>query len=83
MYRRSNKPNEAIEAFDKAIAIDPQHPTARFNKGVVLLFDIKDKEAGLSVWQELVNMNPAATAPDGKLVSEIIATLQAQDETAK
>ncbi len=83
MYRRSNRPDDAIAAFNKAIAIDPSHPTSRFNKGVVLLFDKKDKEAGLAVWQELVDINPEATAPDGKLVSEIIATLRAKDEAAK
>ncbi len=83
MYRRSNRPDDAIDAFNKAIAIDPSHPTSRFNKGVVFLFDKKDKEAGLAVWQELVDINPEATAPDGKLVSEIIATLRAKDEAAK
>lgn len=83
MYRRNNQPNEALEAFNKAIAIDPTHPTPRFNKGIVFLFDLKDKEAGLAVWQELVDINPEATAPDGKLVSEVIAAMRAEDQTLK
>lgn len=83
MYRRSKQPNKAIESFDKAIAIEPSHPTARFNKGVVLIFDMNDREGGLAVWQELVDINPAATAPDGSLVSEIIVKMRAEDTTAK
>jgi tetratricopeptide (TPR) repeat protein len=83
MYRRNNQPNEAINTFDKAIAIDPSHPTPRFNKGVVFLFDLKDKEAGLAVWQELVDINPGATAPDGKLVSEVITAMRTEDQTLK
>ncbi|MBC8317894.1 MAG: tetratricopeptide repeat protein [Desulfobulbaceae bacterium] len=83
MYRRNNQPNEAISAFDRAIAIDPSHTTPRFNKGVVFLFDLKDQDAGLAIWQELVDVNPGATAPDGKLVSEIIATMRAEDTPLK
>ena len=83
MYRRNKQPNEALAAFNKAIAIDPSHPTPRFNKGVVFLFDLKDKEAGLAIWQELVDVNPEATAPDGKLVSEIIAAMRTEDQPLK
>ena len=73
MYRRSGKPDKAIECFDRAIAIDPKHDTPYFNKGIVQIFDLKDVEAGLASWEELVRINPGAMAPNGQPVSALIA----------
>lgn len=76
MYRRVGRPDQAIASFDKAIGINGRHEIARFNKGVVLFFDIKDKDGGLAAWRELVAINPMATAPNGQMVSEIIKEVQ-------
>jgi len=78
MYRRAGKPDMAIASFDKAIAINAKHDTARFNKGVVLIYDLNDKAGGLAAWQELVAINPMATAPNGQMVSEVIKEIQQQ-----
>jgi cytochrome c-type biogenesis protein CcmH/NrfG len=72
MYRRSGNPTEAVRAFNKAIQINPRHQQARFNKGIVLMYDLNDRKGALQAWQELVNINPEARAPNGQLVKELI-----------
>ncbi|HSR36698.1 MAG TPA: tetratricopeptide repeat protein [Desulfurivibrionaceae bacterium] len=76
MYRSNKEPKKAIESFDKAIAVDPKHETARFNRGVVLLNDLKDKEGAIKSWEELVAINPLAAGPNGQPVKEILADLK-------
>lgn len=73
MYRRSKQPQKAIENFDKAVAADASHEIARFNKGIVLLHDLNDTPGALAAWQELVDINPNAKAPNGQTVKELIA----------
>jgi len=75
MYRRNGQPDKGLEAFDRAIAVDPRHEQARFNKGVVLRYDMNDRDGAVKVWEELIKINPNATAPNGQLVSEVINTL--------
>ena len=78
MYRSNNEPKKAIESFDKAIAVNPRHETARFNKGVVLLYDLKDKEGAIKNWEELVAINPMAAGPNGQQVAAMLAELKGQ-----
>jgi len=72
MYRRNGQPKEAVEAFDRAIRIDPRHEVSRFNKGVVLLHDLNDREGAIRVWEELVAMNPAAVTPGGQPLKDLL-----------
>lgn len=65
MYRESGQPERALECFDRAMQAAPSHEQARFNKGVVLLFDLHRHAEAKAVWQELLRLNPRATAPDG------------------
>ncbi len=76
MYRRNKQPQKAIEAFDKAISIDPSFETARFNKGIVLLHDLNDVPGGIKAWEELVKMNPMAMAPNGESVDSLIQRMK-------
>ena len=78
MYRRNKQPQKAIEAFDKAIAMDPSFETARFNKGIVLLHDLNDMAGGLKAWEDLVEANPLAMAPNGESVDAIIQRMKNQ-----
>ncbi len=78
MYRRDGRPQKAIESFNKALKANSSHETAYFNKGIVYLYDLKDKAAALKSWQDLVKINPIATAPNGQLVKEIIDELKAE-----
>jgi cytochrome c-type biogenesis protein CcmH/NrfG len=75
MYRRNGQPQKALEAFDRAIAVDPRHEQSRFNKGIVLRYDMNDREGAVKAWEEVIRINPSATAPNGQLVSEAIKTL--------
>ena len=73
MYRRSGQPEKAVEAFDRAMSASPDHEVSRFNKGIVLLHDLKDTRGAIAVWEELVGINPLAMAPNGQSVEELIA----------
>ena len=75
MYRRNGQPDKGLEAFDKAITVDPRHEQARFNKGIVLRYDMNDRDGAMKIWEELITINPNATAPNGQLVSEVIKDL--------
>ena len=75
MYRRSRQPEKALAAFDQAMSIAPNHEQSRFNKGVVLRYDLNDREGALKAWEELLKINPNALAPNGMPVSEAIKEL--------
>jgi cytochrome c-type biogenesis protein CcmH/NrfG len=75
MYRRMGNPQEAIRSFDKAMQVNPAHQQSRFNKGVVLLNDLKDRPCAVSAWKELLKINPTATTPNGRPISELINEL--------
>ena len=75
MYRRSRQPEKALAAFDQAMSIAPNHEQSRFNKGVVLRYDLNDREGALKAWEELLKINPNALAPNGIPVSEAIKEL--------
>lgn len=76
MYRRAGDFRQAIASFDRAIKVNGKHETARFNKGIVLFYDLKDQPGAIAAWQELVGLNPMATAPNGQLVSELLKEIQ-------
>jgi len=76
MYRRNGQPDLALASFDKAIAAAPNHEQARFNKGVVLMFDKKDEAGALKIWEELLTINPMAAAPNGQSLKDLIAEIR-------
>lgn len=72
MYRRSARPRKAIEYFDKAIAVDPRHENARLNKGLVLIYDLKDRNGAIRTWEELLEINPLAMAGNDQSVDQLL-----------
>ncbi|MEN8246617.1 MAG: tetratricopeptide repeat protein [Thermodesulfobacteriota bacterium] len=72
MYRRSGNPKKAVEMFDRVIELDPKQENARFNKGIVLLHDLKNQEGAVAAWEGLLEINPVAIAPNGQSVDELI-----------
>lgn len=78
MYRRAGQPQQAVEAFDKAAKIDPKQEQALFNKGVVLLGDLLDKDGAIKAWEKLLALNPAAKAPNGQSLKELVEQIKAE-----
>ena len=72
MYRKSGQPDEAIKAFDRARSLDPSHTMSRYNKGVVLLHDLSDRDGAVAVWEELLEIEPNAVGPGGVSVKELV-----------
>jgi cytochrome c-type biogenesis protein CcmH/NrfG len=72
MYRRSGNPKQAVECFDRALSLKADHETALFNKGVVLMHDLKDAPAAVQAWEKLVQINPDAKMPDGRSVKSMV-----------
>jgi len=78
MYRRSKQPQKAIESFNKAIQMDPVHEPARFNKGIVLLYDLNKPTDAIASWEELLKINPQARTGNGESIRDFINNIKAQ-----
>lgn len=76
MYRRNSQFVQALDAFNKAATLSPRHEQSLFNKGIVLLYDMKDKEAALEAWRELEKINPLFVAPNGRNIKELIDSVK-------
>lgn len=76
MYRSNRQFKEAIAAFDRASALNPALEQSYFNKGIVLIYDLGDKPAGIAAWQKAVSLNPEAKAPNGQLVKDMLNSLK-------
>ncbi|SDP67612.1 tetratricopeptide repeat protein [Desulforhopalus singaporensis] len=72
MYRRTNQPAKAVEYFDKAIAMDPVHMPSRFNKGIVLFYDLDDPEGAIGSWESLLQIDPEAKTSSGEPLGQFI-----------
>jgi len=76
MYRELGEYDKAVTSFRRASSVNPRHENAMFNEGVVLYFDLKRKDDAMKAWQRLLAVNPAARAPDGQSVSDVIRNLR-------
>ena len=72
------RPEDAIKAFDQAIAADPKHEVSRMNKGIVLLHDLNDFDGAIRAWEGLLEVNPIATAPNGVSIDSMVVQLKKQ-----
>ena len=76
MYRRAGDSEKAVEAFDRALAVNATHEIALFNKGVVLMHDLQDQQGALKAWETLIRINPAWQTPGGQSVKELVDELK-------
>jgi cytochrome c-type biogenesis protein CcmH/NrfG len=76
MQREAGQPQQALASFDAALKLNPRHEHALYNKGVVLLHDTGDKAGAAKAWAQLVEINPEAKTPDGRLLSGIVTELK-------
>jgi len=72
MFRRGGKAKKALEAFDRAMNIDPTHEISRFNKGIVLYYDLKDVPGALAAWEALLAINPTIKSPTGEPLQQLV-----------
>jgi cytochrome c-type biogenesis protein CcmH/NrfG len=72
MHRSLGEFQKALDAFAKAIAVDPRHETARMNTGIVLLYDLGDRDGAIAAWQDLVRINPQAVNANGTPIADIL-----------
>jgi len=76
MYRRDKQPFEALAAFNKAADLDPRHEQSRFNKGIVLMHDLDDREGAIKAWGELLKVNPSAQTSNGQPIKQLVESLK-------
>lgn len=72
MYRRTKQPEKAIESFNQAIKKDPGHLPSRFNKGIVLMYDLNDPQAAIESWEELLKIDPEAKTANGQHIHDFV-----------
>lgn len=77
MYRQTQQPEKAVQSFDRAIQEQPGHQTALFNKGIVLFFDLDDRDGAVAAWESLLRINPQAQTPDGKPLRDLVERIKA------
>lgn len=73
-YRSSGRSDMAIKEYKKALEINPNHPMAHKNLGVVLVYDMKDKNNGLKEFEKYIQLSP--NAPDAPGVRQEIEKLK-------
>jgi cytochrome c-type biogenesis protein CcmH/NrfG len=78
MYRRVGQFDQALTSFNRAIELDPALPQPRFNKGIVLMFDLNRQAEALQTWENLLQIDPNATAPNGQPLREIVESYRQQ-----
>lgn len=83
MYRRTKQPEKAIEFFDQAIKLDPRHLPSRFNKGIVLMYDLNDPTGAIAAWDELLAINPEAKTASGEPIREFVEKIKADQAKNK
>jgi lipoprotein NlpI len=76
MYRRIGEYSKALSAFERAIAEDPAHQMSRFNRGIVLFYDLEDRIGAFQAWDELAKMNPDFRTPDGRTIVQMLRDLR-------
>ena len=58
--KNSGRPQQAVEEYKKAIKQNPNHAYAHRNMGVVLSFDIHDKQGGIREFEKYLELSPNA-----------------------
>lgn len=66
-------PAEAIGEFEEALRIDPVHPQALINYGIVLVEARQDPAAARELWERFLEAHP--THPSASMVRQEIANL--------
>jgi len=82
MYRRSGAPEKAIEAFEKAMSMDSTHAPSRFNRGIVLHFDLGQTDKAVESWQSVLAIDPNYTTGNGMPLQDLIEQIQGAEKNS-
>jgi cytochrome c-type biogenesis protein CcmH/NrfG len=83
MYRKTNQFQKAIESFDRAIKEDPTHIPSRYNKGIVMMYDLSDVSGAIASWEGLLRIEPQAKTASGESIRDLVDKMQAGQAPAK
>ncbi len=83
MYRKNNQPEKALESFNQAIQENPTHLPSRYNKGIVMLYDLNDKQGAITIWEEMLRIDPQAKSNSGVTIRELIDKVKADQTISK
>ncbi len=75
MFRRNKQPEMAVEAFRKAIALDPSNLHAQFNVGIVLFHDLDDKEGAVKAWEKVAENDPDYRLSTGQTIEQLLQSV--------
>ncbi len=78
MYRRTGKPEKALEYFEKAQTMDPSHITSRLNEGIVRHYDLGDTAGAVASWEEVLKINPNAMIGSGESLQDFVSDIKKQ-----
>jgi cytochrome c-type biogenesis protein CcmH/NrfG len=81
MYRRNGDPKKAVQTFDHALSLRPDHQIALYNKGIVLLHDLKDSKGALEAWEKLLAIDPNIKTPGGETLKSIVEQLKKNESS--
>jgi tetratricopeptide (TPR) repeat protein len=83
-YREAGDPQQALEAFDRAQELEPDHWQSRFNEVVILAFDLNrfaEAEEVLDELRELQPGNPEAERNIERLAAEVARRQEATESS--
>ncbi|MFH0784280.1 MAG: tetratricopeptide repeat protein [Pseudomonadota bacterium] len=83
MYRQNKQPEKALEAFNQALQENPSHLPSRYNKGIVMFYDLGDQKRAIASWEEMLRIDPQAKTNSGMNIREFIDNIKADQTTAK
>lgn len=83
MYRKTNQFQKAIEYFDRAIKEDPSHIPSRYNKGIVMMYDLRDVNGAIASWEGLLTIDPRAKTANGESIRDLVDKMKAEQSPAQ
>ncbi len=78
MYRRVGDSEKALEQFEKAIGVDDRHLQSRFNKGIVLHFDLGRTDEAIASWQSVLAIDSDYRMANNRLLREFLETVTSE-----
>lgn len=76
MYRRTKQYDRALQVFQEAKNLDPNHIQSRMNAGIVFYYDLSQVEPALAMWDEVLRLNPKTTLGNGELLQSLVERLK-------